>query len=178
MRSVIAPASPDGSRSEAERQLAAAADRHREAVHSMQELGRPAAGQHVAIKSVGRAVHLVSFALRRAADADVPFERLVDLTGWEPDLVREGLDRPVPDARVVARLTPAGVDADAIAQAAAAFEAIRRLQDLTQRVLADVALDADVDARPPLAPADLDDLHDRLDTAWRSWRQPLEHREP
>ena len=166
--------SSNGSRAEAERQLAAAADRHREAVLSMQELGRPEAGQHVAIKSAGRAVHLVSFALRRAAEAGVPFDRLVDLTGWEPDLVREGLERPVPEPRLVARLAPAGVDARAIAQAAAAFEAIRRLHDLTQRVLADVALDAHVDARPPLAPADLDDLHDRLETAWRAWRQPRE----
>src|SRR5690349_15735007 len=120
-------ASSDGSQAEAERQLSAAAERHREAVLSTQEPGRPAAGQHVAIKSVGRAVHLVSFALRRAAAAGVPFDRLVELTGWEPDLVREGLERPVPDARVVARLAPAGVDAQAIAEAAAAFEAIRRL---------------------------------------------------
>jgi hypothetical protein len=178
MQSVTAPASADGSRAEAERQLAAAADRHREAVFSMQELGRSAAGQHVAIKSVGRAVHLVSFALRRAAEAGVPFDRLVELTGWEPELVRDGLERPVPDPRVVARLTPAGADAHAIAQAAAAFEAIGRLQDLTQRVLADVALDTDVDARPPLAPADLDDLHDRLETAWRSWREPLARDKP
>ena len=178
MQSVTATASSDGSRAEAERQLAAAADRHREAVLSMQELGRSAAGQHVAIKSVGRAVHLVSFALRRAAEAGVPFDRLVELTGWEPDLVRDGLERPVPDSRVVARLAPAGVDADAIAQAAAAFEAIRRLQDLTQRVLDDVALDADVDARPPLAPADLDDLHDRLEAAWRAWRRPLADAKP
>jgi hypothetical protein len=178
MQSVTAQASADASRIEAERQLAAAADRHHEAVLSMQELGRPAAGQHVAIKSVGRAVHLVSFALRRAAEAGVPFDRLVDLTGWEPDLVREGLERPVPEPRLVARLAPAGVDARAIAQAAATFEAIRRLHDLTQRVLADVALDADVDARPPLAPADLNELHDRLETAWRAWRESLEHHKP
>ena len=60
-----------GFRVEAERQLASAAERHREAVASMQELGRPEAGQSVAIKVVGRAVHLVSFALRRAAEAGV-----------------------------------------------------------------------------------------------------------
>jgi hypothetical protein len=159
---------------EAERVLAAVAERHREAVASMQQPGRPEAGQHVAVKVVGRAVHLVSFALRRAAEAGVPFERLVELTGWEPDLVREGLERPVPEPRVVARLAPAGVDPRAVAQAAAAFEAIRRLQELTQRVLADVDLDVDVNARPPLAPADLNDLYTRLETAWRSWRQALE----
>lgn len=175
MQSVTAETSSEGSRAEAERQLAASAERHREAVTSMQEPGRPEAGQHVAIKSVGRAVHLVSFALRRAAEAGVPFERLVELTGWAPDLVREGLERAVPEPRVVARLAPAGVDARAVAQAAAAFEAIRRLHDLTQRVLVDV--DLDVDARSPLAPADLEDLHDRFETAWRSWRQGLGRRD-
>jgi hypothetical protein len=50
---------------EAERQLAAAADRHRAVLASMQELGRPDAGQHVAVKPVDRAVRLVCFALRR-----------------------------------------------------------------------------------------------------------------
>ena len=33
----------------------------------MREPGRPDAGQHVAVKPVGRAVHLVAFALERAA---------------------------------------------------------------------------------------------------------------
>ena len=60
--------SSEPSRAEAERQLVASAERHREVVASMQELGRPEAGQHVSVKSVGRAVHLVSFALRRAAE--------------------------------------------------------------------------------------------------------------
>ncbi len=165
-----------GSRAEAERQLAAATARHREAVASMQELGRPEAGQHVSIKSIGRAVHLVSFTLRRAADAGVPFDRLVELTGWEPDLVREGLER-VPEPRVIARLAPAGVDPGAVVQAAAVLEAITRLRDLTQRVLADVDLDLTVEAPSPLAPADLDDLHDRLGTAWSAWRQALGRRE-
>jgi hypothetical protein len=162
-----------GSPAEAERQLAAAADRHREAVTSMQEPGRSEASQRVAAKSVGRAVHLVSFALGRAAEAGVPFDRLVELTGWEPDLVREGLERPVPAARVVARLAPDGVDARAVAEAAAAFEAIRRIEDLIQRVLADLALDVDVVARSPHAATDLGDLHDGLESAWRTWRQRL-----
>jgi hypothetical protein len=48
------------SRPEAERQLAAAVERHREVVASMRELGRPETGQHVAVKAVGRAVHLAS----------------------------------------------------------------------------------------------------------------------
>jgi hypothetical protein len=161
---------------EAERQLAASAERHREVVASMQELGRPEAGQHVAVKSVGRDVHLVSFALRRAAEAHVPFERLVELSGWEPDLVREGLERAVPNPQFVARLAPLGIDADAVAQAAAVFEAITRLHDLTERVIADV--DDEAETWPPPAPADLDDLNSRLETAWRSWRQELAGREP
>jgi hypothetical protein len=174
---MTATAWSDGSRAEAERQLAAATARHREAVASTQELGRPETGQHVSIKSVGRAVHLVSFTLRRAADAGVPFERLVELTGWEPDLVREGLER-VPEPRVMARLAPAGVDPGAVAQAAAAFEATTRLRELTQCVLADVDLDLTVEAPLALAAADLQDLHDRLETAWREWRQALGRREP
>jgi hypothetical protein len=79
------------SRAEAEQQLSAAADRHREVLASMQQLGRPEAGQHAAVKAVVRAVALVSFALKCAAEVGVPFERLAKLTGWEPDLVREGL---------------------------------------------------------------------------------------
>jgi hypothetical protein len=48
-----------GASHEAERQLTAAVDRHREALASMGELGRPESGQHVAVKAVGRAVQLV-----------------------------------------------------------------------------------------------------------------------
>ena len=164
--------SSESSRAEAERQLVAAAERHREVVASMQELGRPEAGQHVSVKSVGRAVHLVSFALRRAAEAGVPFDRLVELTGWEPDLVREGLERVAPKPWFVARLAPAGADARAVAQAAARFEVTTRVQDLTQRVLADV----DDDAWSP-EPAELDDLYVRLESTWREWRHGLGRQE-
>jgi len=87
--------------------------------------------------------------------------------------VREGLERPAPALRVAARLAPEGVDARAVAEAAAAFEAIRRIEELTQRVLADLALDADVVARSPHAAHDLDDLHDALETAWQTWRERL-----
>jgi hypothetical protein len=163
---MTAPSLGEDSRAEAERQLTESAERHRELVASMRELGRPESGQHVAVKSVGRAVGLVSFSLKRAAQTGVPFERLVELTRWEPDLVRAGLDLEVPEPRLVARLAPAGADASAVAEAAVAFEAITRLQGLVQRVLADV----DSDAAPP-TPAELDDLYHRLDTAWRSWRQ-------
>jgi hypothetical protein len=161
------------SRPEAERQLAAAVERHREVLASMRELGRPEAGQHVAIKAVGRAVHLVSFALRHAAECDVPLERLVELTGWEPELVREALARapdPMrpPAPSFVAQLAPAGLDPGAVAQAAASVEATARLQALMQRILADVG--NDVWSR---APADLVDLHERLDGEWRAWREAL-----
>jgi hypothetical protein len=159
------------SRAEAERQLAAAVERHRELLASMQELGRPETGQHVAVKAVGRAVHLVSFALTHATECGVPFDRLVELTGWEPELVSEAVARtpdPLrpPAPSFVARLAPAGLDPDAVAQAAASVEATARLQALTQRILADVGNDAS-----SRAPADLVDLHERLDREWRSWRR-------
>jgi hypothetical protein len=170
---MIATSSSEGSRAEAERQLAASAARHREVVASMQEPGRPEAGQHVAAKSVGRTVQLVSFALKRAAALGIPFERLVELTGWEPDLVREGLNRAVPEPWFMARLAPAGADARAVAQAAAAFEALARLRALPERVLAD----AEAEEQSLPAPADLDDLHDRLQAAWRSWREGLQRQE-
>jgi hypothetical protein len=116
-------AAPAANRTEAERQLAAAVERHREVAASMQEPGRPETGQHVAVKAVGRAVALVSFALKGAAEAGVPFERLVELTGWDPGLVREGLARPVSEPAFVAKLVPAAPDPQAVAEAAAAFEA-------------------------------------------------------
>jgi hypothetical protein len=172
---MVAASSSERSRAEAERQLSAAAERHREVLVSMQQLGRPEAGQHVAVKAVGRAVQLVSFALRRAAALGIPFERLVELTDWEPDLVREGLDRAVPEPWFMARLAPAGADARAVAQAATAFEALARLRTLTQRVLADVDAEADEQSLP--APAELDDLHDRLEATWRTWRERLQRQE-
>jgi hypothetical protein len=167
---------PENSRTEPERKLAASAERHREVAASIEQLGRSEAGQYMAVKSLARAVDLVSFALKGAAQAGVPFERLVELTGWEPDLVREGLELEAPEPRFVARLVPpAGPDAAAVAQTTAAFEAIRRLQDLAQRVLTDVDREADDWSLPALA--QLDDLHYRLENAWRSWRKELGHRE-
>jgi hypothetical protein len=170
-----AAATSERSRAEAERQLSASAERHREVLASMEQLGRPEAGQHVAVKAVGRAVALVSFALKRAAEVGVSFERLEELTGWEPDLVREALERTVPEPWFVARLAPPGVDARALAEAAAAFDSLARLQDLTQRVLAD--LDREAGASASAAPADLDALHDRWETAWRAWREELASRD-
>ena len=159
-------------RPEAERQLAAAIERHREVLASMQELGRPESGQHVAVKAVGRAVHLVSFALRHAAESGVPLDRLVELTGWEPELVSEAVARapdPLrpPAPHFVAQLAPAGLDPSAVAQAAASAEATADLKELTQRILTDVNAWTQ-------APADLVDLHDRLNSEWRSWRDVRE----
>lgn len=152
---------------EVERQLTAAIERHREVVASMQELGRPEAGQHVAVKAVGRAVHLVTFALRRAAESGVPLERIVELTGWDPGLVSEALARG-PEPALVAKLAPAGLDPGAVAQAAARIESTARLQALTMRILVDI----DDDAASPTS-ADLANLYERLDGAWRAWRQTL-----
>src|SRR3954468_4828340 len=126
MASVTSAWSSESFRAEAERQLEAVAERHREAVSSMAQPGRPEAGQYVAVKVVGRAVGAVSVALKRAAEAEVPFERLVELTGWEPDLVRAALEQPVPAPRVVARLSPPGGDARAGASGAGGFAAPRR----------------------------------------------------
>ena len=139
----------------------------------METLGRPAAGQHVAVKSVARAVQLVAYAQNRAADSQVPLERLAEITGWEPDVVRKGIEKASEPA-YVARLTPPGVDVRAVAAAADAFHAIDRLQDLTRRIVADVEAVAAASSTP--AQADPADLHDRLEAAWRSWRHGLERR--
>jgi len=170
--SVDAPSPSADPRLEAERQLTAALERHREVLASMQELGRPESGQHVAVKAVGRAVHLVSFALRHAAESGVPLDRLVEVTGWEPELVSEAVARapdPLrpPAPHFVAQLAPAGLDPSAVAQAAASAEATADLKELTRRIL------TDVDAWSQ-APADLVDLHDRLNSEWRSWRDVRE----
>ena len=55
----------------------------------------------------------------------------------------------------------------AVARAAASAETTARLQELTQRILADVE-------RWAGAPADLVDLHERLNGQWRCWRDVRE----
>jgi hypothetical protein len=155
---------------EAERQLAAAAERHAEVVASIHVGGRSPSGQQTATRALARGVQLVWFALSRAAAAGVPFERLVELTGWDEELVREALGRG-PAAPVVARLTPEGLDPDAVAQAAASLEATARLDAVVAGILADVG-----DPAWSPAAADLDDLCERLETAWRSWRHGLGRR--
>ena len=108
----------------------------------------------------------------RDAAAPAPLDRLVELTGWEPALVSEAVARapdPLrpPAPHFVAQLAPAGLDPCAVAQAAASAEAIADLKELARRIL------TDVDAWSQ-APADLVDLHERLDGAWRSWRDVRE----
>lgn len=152
---------------EAERQLADAAARHREVVASLGELGRPAAGQHVAAKAVARAVQLVTFALHQAEQAGVPAARLAQITGWDPDLVRAALEHS-PEPHYVGRLAPAGIEADAVVHATASLEAASRLRTLAERILDDVRAD---DWTP--APADLDDLRERVEHEWRVWRRAL-----
>ena len=159
---------PPTSAQEAERQVIEAADRHREMIASMEAGGRrPDSGQHAAVKAVGRSVQLMTFVLRRATEAGVTRERLAELAGWEPELVREALERPAEPA-LAARVAP-GVDPVAVARAAASFEAAQRVHALLDEVRADV----DDDTWSPAA-ADLDDLHDRLEDSWNGWRRSLQ----
>ena len=158
---------PDISVVEAERQVLAAAERYREVIASMDVAGRPEAGQRAAVKAVGRALQLVAFVLQRAAAAGVTPERLGELTAWEPELVRELLARR-PEPALVTRIAPRGLDPAAVARAAASFEAEQQLRALLDGILADV----DDDAWSPAA-ADLDELRERLESAWRSWRGAL-----
>ena len=162
-------AGPADPRPEAERRLAAAVERHREVLASMEELGRSETSRQIAVKSVGRAVHLVSYALRHATRCGVPMDRLVELTGWDPELVSEAAARapdPMrpPASRFVAQLAPAGLDPGAVAQAAASAEATARMHELARQILTDV----DAWSQPP---AGLVDLHERLERDWRSWRE-------
>ena len=158
---------PDARAVEAERQLAAAADRHREVLAAVQADDGSTVSREAATRALARGVRLVAFTLARAAEAGVPFERLVELSGLDEGLVRETLERGV-ETTVVARMTPAGLDANAVAQAAASFDATARVEALLRTILADIA-----DARWSPAGADLDDLADRVEAVWRSWRQGL-----
>jgi hypothetical protein len=152
---------------EGERQVVEAAERYRELAASMEAGGRPEAGQRAAVKAVGRSLQLVAFVLKRAAAAGVTVERLGELTRWEPELVRQALERP-PEPALVARVAPPGLDVSAVAQAAASFDAEQRLRTLLDEVLQDV----DDEAWSPAA-ADLDDPRERLESSWRGWRQRL-----
>src|ERR1700748_3546560 len=90
---------------EAERQLVAAAERHRELTAAVAVAGRPEQGRHAAATALARGVQVVAFTLTRAAAAGVPRERLVELSGGDAALVDDVLDRGT-DPSVAARLTP------------------------------------------------------------------------
>ena len=152
---------------EAERRLAAAADRHREVVAAMKSVDRSAVSEEAAIRALARGVQLVAFTIRQAAASDVPLERIVELSGWDGELVRATIGEGA-EARMVARVMPEGVDPQAVAQASASFEATARVEAVLRAILADVD-----DAAWSPAGADLDDLADRLESLWRSWRQAL-----
>jgi hypothetical protein len=152
---------------EAERQVVEATERYREVAASMEAGGRPEAGQRAAVKAVGRALQLVAFVLQRAAAAGVTVERLAELTRWEPEIIRQALERP-PEPALVARVAPAALDPTAVARAAATFGAEQRLRALLDQMMRDV----DDDEWSPAA-ADLDDLRERLESAWRGWQRPL-----
>jgi hypothetical protein len=152
---------------EAERQVVEVINRYREVVASMEAGGRPEAGQRAAVKAVGRSLQLVAFVLKRAAAAGITVERLAQLTAWDAELVRQALERQ-PEPALVARVSPPGIDAAAVARAAATFEAEQRLRGLVDEMLADVA----EDAWSPAA-ADLDDLREQLEYVWQRWRKSL-----
>lgn len=155
---------------EAEWQLVAAAERHAEVVAAIRLGARSPSSRQTATRALARGVQLVSFALGRAAAAGVPLERLVELTGWEEPLVRDALEHG-PEAPVVARIAPEGLDPRAVAQAASSFEATARLDALLASIMADVG-------DPAWSPAavDVDELCEGLENAWRAWRQGLGRR--
>jgi hypothetical protein len=152
---------------EVERQVVAAAERYREVAALAGVEGMPESGRHAAEKAVGRAIQLLSFVLKRATEAGVGLDRLSELSGWEPELLHELLQRP-PEPDFVSRVAPSQIDAAAVARAAASAEESHRLHDLVAAILADV----DDEQWSPAA-ADLDELHDRLESAWRAWRADL-----
>lgn len=156
------------SAAEAERQLAAAAERHREVVTALAvSTGRPAQGQHAAESALARGVQLLAYTLTRAAAAGVPRNRLAELVGGDAALVDDMLDRG-PEPSVVARLTPGGVDPQAVTRAAASFEASVRVRAVVEEIMADVE-----DRSWSPASSELDDLAERVSDVWRQWRHTL-----
>jgi|tagenome__1003787_1003787.scaffolds.fasta_scaffold20649476_2 hypothetical protein len=156
--------------SEVERQLTAAAERHRELIAAVAVADRPEQGRHAAAAALARGVQLMSFTLARAAAAGIAPERLVELSGWDASVIEDLLAKG-PEPSVITRLAPAHVDATAVSQAAASFEASARVDAAVQAIMADVE-----DRSWSPAAADLDDLAERLEHAWRAWRQALTRR--
>jgi hypothetical protein len=138
---------------EIERQVVAVADRYRELAAAHDVAGLPDRGRHTAGRAVGRSVELLSFVLRRAVDDGVSLERLSELTGLDPEPLRELLERP-PEPEL-------GSPADA-----ASLEALQRLHALLDAIRADAE-----DGGGSRTAADLGELHDRLQDAWDAWRR-------
>jgi hypothetical protein len=157
--------------SEAERQLTAAAERHREVVAAVATAGRSDQSQRRAAAALGRGVQLLTFTVTRAAATGLERERIAELIGSDGTLVDDMLDRG-PDASVIDRLTPAEVDRRAVAQATASFEASVRVGAVVQAIMADIE-----DRSWSPASADLDDLAERIGDVWRRWRQDLGRRD-
>ena len=148
-----------GARSEAERQLAHAAARHREVLAASSQSGRSAAGDSSAAAAVTRGAALVTFALRRAVAAGIDVEDLASISGWDPGVIGEAVERgPAP-------VLPADLDAALVMRSEATLDAMAELDLLLRRISADVV---DPDWAP--APADLDELREGLDQRWREWR--------
>src|SRR3954454_5604837 len=167
----VGMAEPEAAAREAERQLAAAAERHRARVGAGAVAGRADQARHAAATALARGVQLMAFTLTRAAAAGVSRARLVELSGGDASIV-EGVLGCGPDQGVVERLTPGGVDPRAVAQAAASFEASARVGAVVQTIMADVE-----DRSWSPAAADLDDLAERLGDVWRQWREALGRRD-
>ena len=147
-------------RSEAERQLAHAAARHREVVAASVQSGRSAAGDSTAAAAVTRGAALVAFALRRAVAAGIDVERLAALSGWDPEVIEEALERGP------AAVLPPGLDVALVTRSEATLDATAELDQLLRRISADVV---DPDWAP--APVDLDELRDLLEQQWLAWRR-------
>src|ERR1700754_3153557 len=98
----------DASQAEAERQVTAAIERYNELVESLDRDGRSDGARRAAEKAVGRALQLLSFVLKRAGAGGMTRERMSELTGWEPELLREVVERP-PEPEFVKRVAP-GLD--------------------------------------------------------------------
>lgn len=150
-------------RSEAERQLAAAVARHREAVAALDQGGRSPAGETSAAGAVARGAALIAYTLRRAQSAGVSVERMAEISTWDADVIREALTEGVEP--VLLRALPRDLGPDATERAAETLNAMAQIDQLLREISADLI---DVAAAP--GPADLDELHDRLDRQWRAWR--------
>lgn len=114
---------------------------------------------------------MLAFTLDRAAAAGIPRERLAEVIGADAALVDQMLDQG-PEPGVVAQLAPGAIEPQAVARAAASFEASVRVGAVVEAIMADVE-----DRSWSPASPELDDLAERLNDVWRRWRQDLGRRD-